>query len=303
VNAPGRAASTGSAGEHDQHPLPGEDLVVRGVRLRVARYGRSDALPVLAIHGLPTSGYLWHGVMRDLGRRRLVVAPDLIGLGWSERPATGPYGLQDQAALLASLLDDLDLPRVAVAGHDLGGAVAVHLAVARPERVAALLLFDSPLTADCWPVPQVLPLLPPGLGEICIGALRRTPTLARLLLGRALAAGGGGRLSQRAVRNYLGPLLGPEGGAGLLRFVRAVDLAAAEAALEVLVVEPPPTLIGWGELDHLHSPAYGRHLAARIPGAVWTPISGAGHLLPQERPERVAEEIAGFLGEREQVAG
>ena len=59
----------------------------------------------------------------------------------------------------------------------------------------------------------------------------------------------------------------------------------------------PPTLVLWAEDNHLLSTAYGRRLALDVPGAAWVPIGGAGQLLPQDRPERVAEEIAGFVAE------
>ena len=45
------------------------------------------------------------------------------------------------------------------------------------------------------------------------------------------------------------------------------------------------------------SSAYGRRLAAEAPGAVWVPVAGGGHLLPEQCPERVAEEVAAFVGE------
>ena len=69
------------------------------------------------------------------------------------------------------------------------------------------------------------------------------------------------------------------------------------AALEVVAAAPPPTLVLWGGDDARLTPAYGARVAAIIPGATWVPVADAGHLLPVERPERVAEEIAGFLSE------
>jgi pimeloyl-ACP methyl ester carboxylesterase len=76
-----------------------------------------------------------------------------------------------------------------------------------------------------------------------------------------------------------------------------VDLHPVEQAWEGLRHDPIPTLILWGEQDRLRSPAYGRRLAAEMPGAVWAPVAAAGHLVPAERPERVAEELSGFLAD------
>src|SRR3712207_832181 len=94
----------------DPHPLPGSDVVVDGLRLHVVTYGRGDGPPLLLIHGVPTSSYLWRDVMRDLGRERRTIAPDLLGLGRSERPPGRPHDLASQAGVLLRLLD--------VLGHD-----------------------------------------------------------------------------------------------------------------------------------------------------------------------------------------
>jgi len=285
----------------DSHPLPGTDVVVDGVRLHVVCHGSAagggDAgrPPLLLLHGVPTTSYLWRDVMRDLEHQVPCVAPDLVGLGRSERPARRYYDLAGQARLLVALLDQLRLDRVVVVGHDLGGSVAVHLAALAPERVAGLALLDAPVHTDVWPVPAVLPLLIPGAGEAYAAAMRRMPALARTVLARALGAGGPTSvLAARELDYYLAPLLRPGGAQSLVRLVRAVDLAPVESAWRLLRAAPPPTLVLWGEQDRLHSPAYGRRVAGELPGASWVPVADAGHLLPQERPERVAEELAGF---------
>jgi pimeloyl-ACP methyl ester carboxylesterase len=279
----------------DAHPLPGSDVVVAGVRLYVVDHGRPASPhvpPLLLIHGLPTSAYLWRDVMRDLGREHRTLAPDLVGLGYSERPRWQGYGLAAQARRLVALLDRLALPRVVVVGHDLGGGVAVHLAATAPGRVAGLVLTDAPVHADVWPPPPTAPLLVPAARAAWLAVLRRSPALAR----RVLAAALGTRVAPRELDAYLAPLLGPDGVRGLLRFVDSVDVTAVESALRVLAADPPPALVLWGAEDRLFSAAYGRRVAAAL-RAPSVPVAGAGHLLPQECPQRVAEELAGFVAE------
>jgi pimeloyl-ACP methyl ester carboxylesterase len=283
----------------DLHPLAGTDVVVPAgdeygleapLRMHVVEHGRRDGIAVLMLHGLPTTSYLWRDVARDLGQEHLCLMPDLIGLGSSEKPLQRrPYALDAQARVVHGVLDALQVDRVVAVGHDLGGAVAVHLAALAPQRVAGIVLIDSPVHAEVWPVPSVLPLLTPGIAQAEVGLLRHTPTLARKVLTRSL----GSTLAPRELDSYLSPLLSADGGAALLRFVRAVDLAAVEAAWRVICAGPPPALVLWGEADRLHRTAYGRRVAREIGGA-WVPVSEGDHLLPQQRPERVAEEIAGF---------
>jgi pimeloyl-ACP methyl ester carboxylesterase len=278
-------------------PLPGEDRVVGGMRLHVVSYGWAGGrLPLLLLHGVPTCGYLWHGVMRDLGHQLHCTAPDLAGLGRSERPGA-PLALARQAALLLELMDQLGYGQAVVVGHDVGGAVGVHLTALAPERVAGLVLVSSPLHREIWPPIRTIPLLIPGLRAALLRALRLQPDGARRLLSRALGVGSQSALDRSELDAYLAPLLRPEGGGGLVDVVAGVDMVAAHQAWELVRAAPPRTLVLWGEDDPLYSASYGRRIAAEVPGAGWVPVSGSGHLLPHERPERVAEELAAFVGD------
>jgi pimeloyl-ACP methyl ester carboxylesterase len=301
----------------DAHALPGREIVLPrpdagsnggALRVHVVEHGRVDGgFPLLLLHGIPATSYLWRDVARDLERDRLCLMPDLLGCGASERPTDARlYDLREQAAVLLQLLDQLGVDRFAVAGNDLGGAIAVHIAALAARRVAGLVLSAAPVHALAWPTAPVLPLLPRGPGEALLALLRARPALGRRVLARALglqpaAVGTPGvhddGLIEHEIDRYLAPLRSAEGCAALLRLLRSVDLVAVERAWEQLRSAPPPTLVLWGAQDRLRSPAYGRRLAAELPGAVSVTVADAGHLLPSDRPERVAEEIAGFLAE------
>ena len=280
-----------------EHPLPGSDLVVDGVRMYVVRHGRDRrrgvAPPLLLLHGAFASSYLWRDVMRDLEDDRRTLAPDLVGLGRSERPLVGGLDAAAQARRLVVLLDLLGAQRVAVAGHGIGGAVAVHLTALVPDRVAWLALLAAPVHADAWPLPGTLPLLVPGLAVGYLGTARSRRHALRVALGAPQ------RLPAAILDHYAAPLGTRDGVRGIIRFVRAVDLAAAEVGWELVRRSPPSTLILWGRDDAVLSSAYGERLVAELPTASWVPVAGAGHLLPEELPERVAEELAGFGAEVE----
>ena len=113
--------------------------------LHVRRYGPSGPLRILAIHGLTGYGGRWRqlaGYLPEIA----VAAPDLLGHGRSSWAA--PWTIDANVSALAALLDDeADAPVVAV-GHSFGGALAMHLAAVRPDRVAALLLLDPAVGLD-----------------------------------------------------------------------------------------------------------------------------------------------------------
>ncbi|HZG96543.1 MAG TPA: alpha/beta fold hydrolase [Mycobacteriales bacterium] len=282
----------------DEHPIPGADRVVDGVRLHVVRHGTGAGLPLLLLHGFPTSSYLWRDVQRDLEHHHVTYAPDLLGAGRSERPAADRYDLAAQARLLLLWMDAIGLEQVAVAAHDIGGGVAVHLAVQAPERVAALVLVNTALHSDVWLVPEMAAIAAPVLGPVQLQALRVVPGLGRRYLRWQIARGLRAEpLTERELAHYADPLLSAEGAAGTLRLVRALDPDAVHAALLGLRAAVPPTLVLWGEGDPWHSTAYGRRVAADIPGSTYVVVPDAGHFLPEDRPERVAEEISAFLAE------
>ena len=283
------------------------DHVVDGIRLRVTTWGsRGDGLshaPAgLLLHGFPTSAQLWRDVAPEMckasGDDLYVVAPDLVQLGGSERTGRR-IDLATQAHLLAGLLEKLDVSQVVVAGHGLGGAVAVHLAALSSDRVAGLALLDAPVHADAWPVAGALPMLVPGVRSLCARALPLAPQLAERVL--AIAVGrGSDSLAIRPLDRHLEALRAPGAARGLVHFATAVDMVSVEAAWNIVRAAPPPALVMWGAEDRVHSLPYGRRVAAELPSAAWVPVAGAGHLLPEERPERVAEELVAFHAE---VAG
>ena len=113
--------------------------------LHVHRYGPGGPVRMLAIHGLTGYGGRWRhlaGYLPEIA----TAAPDLLGHGRSSWAA--PWTIDANVSALAALLDDdADAPALVV-GHSFGGALALHLAAARPELVAALLLLDPAVGLD-----------------------------------------------------------------------------------------------------------------------------------------------------------
>jgi lipase len=113
--------------------------------LHVHRYGPAGPVRMLAIHGLTGYGGRWRhlaGYLPEIA----VAAPDLLGHGRSSWAA--PWSIDANVSALAALLDDEADAPVLVVGHSFGGAVALHLAAARPDRVATLLLLDPAVGLD-----------------------------------------------------------------------------------------------------------------------------------------------------------
>src|SRR4029079_11821249 len=111
--------------------------------MHVERYGHGGA-PILLIHGFGTCSFLF----RDVGpafaqANRTAFAVDLFGYGESDRPFDAQYGIEAQSEYLDRALTALRLSQATMVGIDLGGAIAMHLAYTRPERVERLVLINA----------------------------------------------------------------------------------------------------------------------------------------------------------------
>jgi pimeloyl-ACP methyl ester carboxylesterase len=89
---------------------------------------------LLAVHGFPSASWDWHPLWPELTARFRVVAPDMIGFGWSDKPRPYDYSILDQADLHEGLLRELGAGRVHVLAHDYGDTVAQELLARHEDR-------------------------------------------------------------------------------------------------------------------------------------------------------------------------
>lgn len=112
---------------------------VNGVRLHYLAAG--DGPPIVLLHGWPQTSYAWRKVIPALAERFLVVAPDLRGMGHSDKPASG-YDMRTVATDIYELVQTLGLERPYLVGHDWGGLVARRYALDWPGHAARLAVLD-----------------------------------------------------------------------------------------------------------------------------------------------------------------
>jgi pimeloyl-ACP methyl ester carboxylesterase len=109
--------------------------------------GSGVADPVLMLHGSGPGVSAWANWrlnMSALGERYRVVAPDLVGFGYTERPEDVHYSLETWRDHVWAFLDALGLARVSVVGNSLGGRIALAMAGQHPERVGRMVLMGAP---------------------------------------------------------------------------------------------------------------------------------------------------------------
>jgi len=126
------------------NPEIGRSVVAAGIRTNYHDVGTGS--PVLMIHGSGPGVSAWANwrlALPELSRRARVIAPDMVGFGFTDRPAGQRYGMDEWVAQAVGLLDALDIARVDLVGNSFGGALSLALAIRHPQRVRRLVLMGS----------------------------------------------------------------------------------------------------------------------------------------------------------------
>src|SRR5260370_3117186 len=139
----------------DEKPEIGATADANGIKTNYLEAGKGDA--VILIHGSGpgvTSYANWRVGLPALAENFRVLAPDMVGFGYSERPANIEYGVRTWADQVIGLMDTLEVPQAHMLGNSFGGAIALRLATQHPERISKLVLMGS--LGDPFPITESL---------------------------------------------------------------------------------------------------------------------------------------------------
>jgi len=255
-----------------------------------------DGPAILLVHGMAGSSLTWKEVMPLLARSYTVLAPDLLGHGESAKPL-GDYSLGSFASGLRDFLAVVGVARATVVGQSLGGGVAMQLAYQYPELCERLVLVSSGgLGREVSWMLRALTL--PGaefiMPVLFLSFVRdRGNDLSQFLLRKGLRAP---RIAEMW-RAYVS-LAEPENRRAFVSTLRAVvgpGGQAVSAKDRLYLAVGMPTLIVWGEADHIIpvSHAYAAHEA--LPGSRLEVFEGVGHFPHAEEPLRFVEVLTEFV--------
>jgi pimeloyl-ACP methyl ester carboxylesterase len=261
---------------------------------------------LVCVHGFPTSSFDWHRLWPHLRQRfARLLACDLIGLGWSDKPLDYPYSVLDQADLVEGLLRERGIGAHHLLAHDYGDAVAQELLARQDERASATLasvcLLNGGLFPETHRARPIQRLLASPLG----------PLLARLSnrrsFGRGLAAVFGARTQPRAVEldalwaiaaYQNGPAVFP----ALLGYMAERRRHRARWVGALAGTQVPLRVI-----DGAADPVSGAHMVARYRALVTSPdcieLPGIGHYPQLEDPGAVFAALETFWTRVRQAAG
>ncbi len=266
----------------------GRLLDIDGRRISVEQAGQGS--PLVLLHGFGESTLAFAPVIPELAKRFAVVAIDLNGFGYTERPKDrASYTLAGQERLVLSVLDRLGLDRVRLAGHSYGGGLALYLAARHPERIDRLLLIDNtlplyasqrrnPLFAWRWVARMAAHtfalsdrVIERGLEKAYFDDSKVTPTLVRQYADRLRIEG-----VSDAFFGLVGPTTEPP---------FRIDLAAIRT----------PALVVWGAEDRLIEAVAAEERSSELPNSSFVVLPACGHTPMEECPEAFLAAALPFL--------
>jgi len=254
---------------------------------------------ILLIHGIGDNSTTWSTVQAKLAQRFTVIAPDLLGHGKSDKPRAD-YSVAAYANGMRDLLSVLDLERVTVVGHSLGGGVAMQFAYQFPQLVDRLILVGAGgVTKD---VNIALRIASVPMGSEALALLRLPLVLPALQVfgrigGALFGSTGMGRDIPNVLR-ILEDLPEPTASSAFARTLRAVvDWRGQVVTMldRCYLTESVPVQLIWGSRDSVIPVAHARMAHAAMPGSRLEVFEGSGHFPFHDDPDRFVELVEKFI--------
>jgi haloalkane dehalogenase len=243
----------------------------------------------LALHGYPTSSYLWRNVLprlADAGYR--AVAPDLPGFG--DSPPSLPGTWEHQIENFERFRSGAGLDRVALIVHDWGGLIGLRWACHHADAVLALVITDTGFFPEGKWHGLAKTLQTEGEGEMVLENMTRDLLAAGL---RQVSPS----LPDDAIDEYWKAYGDEDRRRNQLDLYRSGQFSKLEPYRGKLAELNVPVLLVWGAGDQFAPVAGGYRFQKEIPGSRLVVLDDAGHFLMEDDPARVAEEIGAFLAE------
>jgi pimeloyl-ACP methyl ester carboxylesterase len=276
-------------------PMPGEPAQatytkLAGARVRYLDTGApGDARPtVVLLHGFASSIENWIGVIPALKADYRLIALDLKGFGWTDRPQ-GDYSPKAQADLVAALMAERGVVLAAVVAHSWGSSVALQLALSHPERISRIALYDA------WVYEEQLPTFflwarVGSLGELLFALFYKEQPDVKM----ASAFYDKRYVSQALVDEVERAMQRPGTSAAALAAVRGQRYALVQDQYRTI---KKPVLLLWGREDMVTPLWVGERLLRELPDARLIVYPGCGHFPMIEALAASNRDLKAFLDE------
>jgi pimeloyl-ACP methyl ester carboxylesterase len=257
----------------------------------VAERGAGE--PVVCVHGVPASAFLYRKVLDELAARGLRgIAFDLPGLGLADRPEGFDYTWTGLGRFCVDAVDALALDRFHLVVHDIGGPVGFELAHAMPDRIRSLTILNTIIEVDTFHRPWAMePFARRGVGALWLRSMQ--PLMFRTLMG-FIGVGDRSAVPAAELDAYVELLKRDDGGRAFLRIMRGFERTREKRQRYIAAVTDGryPVHALWGARDPaLPVDPYGE-IARDLTGADVLDTVPAKHFLQEDQAPAIADRIA-----------
>lgn len=257
--------------------------------LDVAYTDVGEGEPILLLHGIPTWSFLFHDVIDTLAQHYRVIAPDMIGYGYSDRRDQFDRSIEFQADFVERFLEHLDVESAHFVAHDIGGGVALILADRKPELVRSMVLSNS-VAYDSWPVDEML-----AMGHPRNAKMKPEEMTEKLVESFQFGLTRSERLTEEFKEGIVTPYQERDGIVSLVRNAASLNTNHTTPLTSRLGQMQQPTLLLWGEDDKWQPISTAEQLVKDMPHAELHPVKDCSHWVPQDNPEEFASATLEFL--------
>lgn len=269
---------------------------VDGARVHFQEFGDRSDPAVILIHGYTASVFVWRDVAPMLASAGFhVIAIDLLGFGYSEKPRWFDYSITSQARMIARFMDRIGLGKASVVGSSYGGAIAATLALDYPERVEKLALVGAVCNDRVKNHPLLRLAAIPVVGEAIAPFLADTRAFHRHRMRLTLAKENHHLITQERVESIARPLSAADAHHSLLATTR--NWHADRITYDAHLINHP-TLLLWGENDSVIPVLDAYTLHDEILNSRLVIFKKCGHVPMEEKAELFADIVTEFIRDR-----
>lgn len=269
---------------------------VDGATVHYQEFGDKTDPTLILIHGYTASTYVWHTVAPRFAEQGFhVVAVDLIGFGFSEKPNWFDYTIGSQARMIARLMNVLGIGRATLVGSSYGGAVAATVALDYAERVEKLVLVDSVINDEVKNHPILKLAAIPGVGEVVTPFLVDSKRFLKYRMKGTLAPENHHLITEDRIESVLRPLMAADAHHSILATSRNWEADRIEQDAHLI---NQPTLIIWGEKDSVIPIENGEKLHRSILNSRFVVFKDCGHVPQEENSDLFLELVTEFCRDR-----
>lgn len=271
-------------------------IEVDGATIHFQGFGETSNPTMILIHGYTASTYVWKTVAPMLAEKDFhVVAVDLLGFGYSDKPAWFEYTIAAQARMVERLMNRLGIGRATIIGSSYGGAVASTLALDYPERVEKLILVGAVCNDEVLDNPLLKIAAIPLLGELLTPFVLDSKLLSKTRMKETLAPDAHHLIDAERVESVMRPLKARDAHHSVLASARNWDANRIQADVHLI---NQPTLLIWGENDSVIPLHNGECLYDAMLNSRLVVLKDCGHLPQEEKPERFVELVSDFCRDK-----